>query len=400
MKVKIAFIDFWICIILISLMISPVFALGEGNRNLLLIGVMSIAPLTILRYLEFDKNDILLVLFSVSIVLFPMLNHPETMRWSTVMYSVMFCLNFMAFSRLLRHSNFTAENYEKLIKWIIYAFAIVLLIQQFCVATGLPIFNLGNYNPAEPWKLNTLSAEPSHSVRMLSLYLYSYIYIKEIVNNRTYNLKVDVKRDKWVWISFFWVMLTSESATGFIFLVVLMPKFFKRTTFIPVILFIVILLSIAQMMEIEAVERAYKTTKATLTLDEQKIMKADGSGASRIVPLLVFAKNVTIFEADGLWGHGVDSGVKDKLVDFSGIGYGKKGIAGSMFSLWYDYGFIAFMFFVAFSFVACYNPRDKLPSMLFWFMLVFLYGVNNQMVWVCISLLYTNKFYLYKNIKS
>ena len=38
--------------------ISPAFALGEGNRNLLLIGIMSISPLIILRFFKFDKMDL------------------------------------------------------------------------------------------------------------------------------------------------------------------------------------------------------------------------------------------------------------------------------------------------------------------------------------------------------
>ena len=160
--------SFFLIIILVSMAISHAFALGEGNRNLFLIGVMSISQIIILRFFEFDKLDFLLLLFFTTIAIFPSLSHPETMRWSTVFYSIMFGLTFIAYKQLLRQKHFSILNYFKILKLLIYAYFIVLLIQQFCVLTGLPIFNLSNYDVTQPWKLNSLAAEPSHSARIVA----------------------------------------------------------------------------------------------------------------------------------------------------------------------------------------------------------------------------------------
>lgn len=390
MRKKTAVIDIWLYISFISLAVSPAFALGDGNRNLLLIGLMSISPLIILKYFEFNKNDLLLGLFIVSIVVFPILSHPETMRWSTVMYSVMFCLNFMAFSRLLYYSNFTIKQYIALIKWLIYAYAIVLLIQQFCVLTGLPILNLGNYNPREPWKLNSLSAEPSHSARIMGLLMYCYIVIKEVVEKRGYQFQLDFKDDKWIWLSFLWTMLTMGSSTAFVFIFIVLLKFLRLKSLLPLLGIVAGILIVVEIMGITAMDRTYKTAMATLTLNEKEIMKTDGSAASRIVPVIALMKEVSLSDMNGWFGHGIDQLSDMKIIDFSSIGYGKKGVSGSMLAVWFDYGFISFFLFVWFTLRNCFDKKNIL-GILFWFMLVFLYGVNNQMVWLCVALLYTNK---------
>ena len=82
--------------------VSPAFALGEGNRNLLLIGAMCLSPYFFLRYpVIIPKVDVPLVLLCDMMIAFPLAFHPDTMRWSTVLYSCMFCMYLMAFVRLL-----------------------------------------------------------------------------------------------------------------------------------------------------------------------------------------------------------------------------------------------------------------------------------------------------------
>ena len=76
--------------------IAPAIVLGDGNRNLFLIGVMVISPIIIMTSKRFKRSNVWLLLFIVSIVLIPLVHQPDSMRWSTVMYSIMFCLTFMS----------------------------------------------------------------------------------------------------------------------------------------------------------------------------------------------------------------------------------------------------------------------------------------------------------------
>lgn len=384
---------FFLSLIIISLAISPAFALGEGNRNLLLIGMMSVSPLIFIINKKFYQSDIILLLFMASVVSIPLLFQQESMRWSTVLFSLMFCFTFLVYKQLLYKSYFTTEQYLKLLKIVLYAYTLVLLIQQFCVLTGLPIFNISSYNPLYPFKLNSLAAEPSHSGRIIALLMYSYITISELILKRKYNFKHNLKKDKWVWLAFLWAMLTMGSATAIVFTAIVLLKFVNIKRLIPIAIIIVSAIYIVNFSDIYVVNRASKMFIATLTLDTDAMIAADHSGSIRLAPAIMLAKMVDITSLEGWFGHGIDS-VSTFMSDLiPGVPEGFS--AGGMFQLWYEYGFLSFILFVAFSFLAVFKKNDYL-NIVFWFMLVFMYGVNGQIVWLCILLLFTNKFFFKK----
>jgi hypothetical protein len=381
---------FWIKLIIIALAIAPAFALGEGNRNLLLIGVMSLSPLVILRNFEFDKMDLLLLLFLVTIIAFPLVVNPETMRWSTVMYSVMFGLTFIAFKQLLRKKYFTIINYLNILKYLIYAYFLVLLVQQFCVLMDLPIFNVNNYDTSIPWKLNSFAAESSHSARIVALLMYSYISVKELVKKRKYNFRLEIKKDKWVWLGFLWTMVTMGSGTAFIFIPIVLLKFVRIKNVLPILIIFGAIYIMVEQIGNNAFQRAFNTVIVTISLDEATIMEADHSASMRIVPLLILAKKVDLNSFNGWFGHGIDY----TSTFLSGLIYGvPEGFSGGgLFQLWMEYGFISFALFLIFSFSTSFKKGDYL-SVIFWFLLVFMYGVNNQIVWLSIFLLFINKYF-------
>lgn len=384
--------SFFLKLILIALAISPAFALGEGNRNLLLIGIMALSPILILNYGRLDRKNIWLILFMGSIIVFPLVHQPQSMRWSTVLYSVMFCLTFLAYQGLLHRSYFTPKKYLQLLKFLILAYFIVLVIQQLCVIAGLPIFNVSNYNPSDPWKLNALAAEPSHSARIVALLMYCYIIIKELVINRKYNFREDIKKDKWVWLAFIWTMVTMGSGTAFLFLAIVLLKFIRFKNLIPVFVLTAGILVLVSLFEISAVERTTKTVVATLTLDEATIIEADHSASFRIVPLIVLAKKMDFATLNFWFGHGVDQVKTFMYLHIPGGGDEVAG--GGLLAMAYEFGYISFILFCIFSYKVCFSQKDFLFPFIFWFLLVFMNGINSQIVWLCIILLFTNRHFL------
>jgi hypothetical protein len=370
--------------------ISPAIALGDGNRNLFLIGVMSLSPLIILRFFKFDKKDVWLLVFLTTIVIFPNLVHPETMRWSTVLYSMMFGFTFLAYKQLLRQKYFSKIQYINILRLLIYAYFIVLLIQQFCVLTGLPVFNASNYDPTEPWKLNALSAEPSHSGRIVALLMFSYITIKESLLNTKYSFKKEFGRDKWIWLAFTWTMITMGSGTAFLFLGIVLLKFIRFKNLMPLFIIGIAVVILVNTIENPVLERTIKTMTATLTLDEATIIEADHSASIRIVPMIILIKMIDFSSINGWFGHGVDH-VSTFLSDFlPGVNKGMSG--GGLFQLFWEYGFISFFLFVFFSFKTIFNRNDYF-NIAFWFLLVVMYGVNNQILWLCLILISTNNYF-------
>lgn len=389
-------IRFFIYLILISLAISPSFALGDDDRNLLLIGIMGIVgPIGIIVLPKFCHGDKLIFLFIASILIIPLLFNPGSIRWSTIFYSIMFCLTFLAYKRLLLKGFFSVELYLHFLKKIIFAFAIVLLIQQLSVLTGLPIFNESNYRLLNPWKLNSLAAEPSHFARVLSLLMYCYISISEIKNNSNYNFKTLFKQDKKIWFAFLWSMLTMGSGTAILFVSIIVLKISKIKSIIPIILCGLVLFTILNYFESSALDRSSKVFSAIFSLDTNAIIEADHSASIRIVPVIILFQMVGVSTTNDWFGHGIDyvSSFLSNLIP--GVPEGISG--GGMFQLWLEYGFVVFILFMIIIIQAGFNRKD-LFSLLFLFLLVFLYGVNTQMVWFCLTLLFTNKYFF--NLKS
>lgn len=371
--------------------VSPAFALGEGNKNMLLIGAMCLSPYFLIRYpIVIPKVDLPLTIMCIMMISFPMVFHPETIRWSTVLYTCLFCLYFMAFTRVLAVKEYDFMNFAQLLKGLIYAYCIVLIIQQFCVLFGLPIFNVSNYTPLEPWKLNSLMSEPSHSARIIPVLMFFYILAKEHEIGKKYVLKEHFADDRKVWIAFLWSVLTMGSATAFIFLLIIIFKVFpslKRANTILVVIAGLLIISIAA-SENHNFDRAFRFSKAVLALDEKQIIKADGSGAHRIVQSFRGARFVGLNDKDDWVGHGVDA--DQKLIPNWQSSY-LTGGAG-LFSLWVNYGFLVCALWWVFSFHLTYQKETPLISTFIWLLSILIVGgINNQIIWLVLVISYCYK---------
>ena len=72
-----------------------------------------------------------------------------------------------------------------------------------------------------------------------------------------------------------------------------------------------------------------------------------------------------------------------------GVNKGYVGGGSFMFAL--EYGFINFLMYILFSFYACYDKENKLTSIAFWVFSVLLSGINLQLTWSTITILYCNR---------
>lgn len=390
LSVKVIFPTRIIYLFIISFAVCLSFAFDNENKNLLLIGVMGLSPLILLRYARLESEDFLLVLFLVSIILFPLVLHFHSTRWSTVIYTCMFCVSFIAYKQLLHHSYFTVLNYLKLLKYLIFAYFIVLIIQQIGVLTGLPILNERFYRPGEPWKLNSLGAEPSWSGRIIGLLMYCYITIRSLLLQREYNLSSDLRYDKKLWFVFLYSMLTLGSATALLFIGIIFVRFIRPRNLVPFIAMIVFFSFIISSFELNSIDRTYKTALATITLDEAAIVEADHSASFRIVPTIVLTKKLDITSANDWFGYGVDYISKHIDLEIPGS---KNMSAGGFLAIFIEYGFISFLLFLFFSLYTVVDKKNIIGSLMLWFLLIFAYGLNVQIPWLAMMLLYTNKFF-------
>lgn len=343
--------------------------------------MMSILTLAVYRF--FTRYDLQIMLFIFCILTFPMLAHDNATRWSTVTYSILFCLSFLSFIRAYISSSISPDDFIITLQILIYSYFVVLFIQQVSVLAGVAPINLRNYDVYEPFKLNSLGAEPSWSGRIVALLFYCYLTVRETKLGRAYSLSKDVRQDKWIWLAFLWTMITMISGTAIVFLSIVFVKFARLKSILIVIIIAMISLTTLESVKFEPYERAKNVLIATISLDERKVIEADHSASFRVVPLMVLAKSVGVSKFEDYFGHGVDSISED--LEFN---LGPKATSSSFFGVWYEYGFIAFIIFMVCSIRMTVN---SIPSFIFWFFLVFMTGLNIQLPWLAMMCLYICK---------
>ncbi len=242
----------------------------------------------------------------------------------------------------------------------------------------------------EPWKLNSLAAEPSHSARIVALLMYCYIVVKELITNTKYSFRENIKEDKWVWIAFLWTMLTMGSGTAFLFFAIVLLKFVRFKSIVPLFFIIVITFSFISYLNIDAYERVFKVFFATLTLDVDTILAADHSASLRIIPMIIIGQEIDLSTLNSWFGYGIDYTTTFLSGKIPGVGEGFTG--GGLFLFWMDYGLISLFFFLIFSLLYSIKRGDYL-NIVWWLLIIPQNGINSQIVWLTLILFYTNIYF-------
>ena len=145
-------------------------------------------------------------------------------------------------------------------------------------------------------------SEPEHSGRMMAILMYSYLTIKENVTRKVLILKEEWRDDKGVWIAFLWSMITMMSAGAYLFLLIVLFKFFNRKTLFSLLILLSIIIVIVRIFEIDSFMRTYRLAVATFSFDMREMVRADHSGALRIIPAMVCFDQINLASFDGWFG--------------------------------------------------------------------------------------------------
>ena len=270
--------------------------------------------------------------------------HPESWRWSTLLYSTGLVTTYICFYNLVVVEKvFTINYFIRICKWVMMAYFVVCIIQQTFIVLGMPYMPLVNLTQIFDRGIgcNSLCQEPSTFARFMLVFYYAYIKCSEYKRGEgAFTLKELFSGEhKWVTIRFLWMMLTMGSGTAFVCLILLSLYFVRRHNWYYVIPLLVICYSLIQASGIEALDRATSTIEATSTLDAQTVRETDGSASARIAPMLN-SLNADFSRFDTWFGKGIDAGHRtssDKVTMFD------------------DYGFIFWIISVTFSFACGYN---------------------------------------------
>ena len=218
-----------------------------------------------------------------------------SVRFSTLGYLGLFLITYSVYYYFVYSKAFTLYQFKKILKFIIFAYFVVLILQQIFFIVGVKNFALINLVGNDlggkiyyQWnRLPSLSCEPSHTARIISAAMLGYIRCLEIEHGAAVSIKTLFnKNNKYITLCYLWLVCTMGSGTGWIGLAILSLYFIRiRTIFYIMPIFIglgIILYNSGN----EQLHRAIKAAQATFTGDVMKITEADQSGSVRIVPLI------------------------------------------------------------------------------------------------------------------
>lgn len=280
--------------------------------------------------------------------------HPESLRWSTLLLSTALVFTYIGFYNLVVVEKvFTINYFIKICKWIMMAYFIVCIIQQFLIVLGITYFPIVNMTYALDRGIGcySLAREPSTFGRFMLVFYYAYIKCCEYKRGEgpfTLN-ELFSGEHKWVTIRFLWMMLTMGSGTAFVCLILFSLYFVRRHNWYYVVPTLAICYTLIQASGIEALDRATSAIEATSTLDSQTVRETDSSAAARIAPVLN-SLNADFTKFDTWFGKGIDAGHRTPFDEMT------------MFE---DYGFIHYLIAMFFNFSCAYNIWSLAPIFLF-----------------------------------
>ena len=290
--------------------------------------------------------------------------HTGVTRSSTFYYTALFLFTFNLYYNLVYINNvFKIDDFIKIIKVVIYAYAICLLLQQACMMIGiryLPFINLMGLRYYELFRLNSLAIEPSHAARLMTIYFYAFLKVSEYKNGYVMSLRELFDTHKWIVIAFLYTMIGIGSATSFVGLGILALYFLKKQYAAYVVILGFIFYMIVPMIDYQPLNRSMAVFNAAMTADAEVVRETDNSAAARVNILLDTFKYLDLESVETWIGSGTDSS----------MGSGK-----AIVSAIYDYGMISYISKLIFFFTCCFTSFFSLEVLIF--ILLFSLNIGN-----------------------
>ena len=379
-------------ILLLGLSVTISFFVSEvDSKNLLLVGFMAFSPLfLLLEKRRFDSVDRMMFLFLLMALGVCLINI-GTFRPMSYIYTFCFITSFLFLRDIILKKGFSQDFIVSFLKRLIYAYGIVFIAQQACVLMGSSPILAAAHDYESPWKLPSLTPEPSHLARFLFFIMYTYIVLKEEKMDHRYRLK-DAMYEKKIWALYFWMMLTCQSTTALLFVFLIFGRYLRVKTIISFgcITGLILVVIISVFGDNDAFKRILELGPALLTLSPDEINAADHSAAHRILPFFVFLQWLNPATI-GFWlGNGMDYGInwcRDYMYMISGDGnyLGDTTNMGGITIMFVDYGIIAMGVLIHSLYKIFRNIPDRF-YVVCWIFVNFFSTVNTQIFWFSLLL--------------
>lgn len=302
-------------------------------------------------------------------------------RMSTFYYALMFLSTFCFYYNMVHIRRvFVLEDFLKVVKLVIYAYAGCLVLQQACMLVGIrmfPLLNLMNMRYYSLFRLNTLAIEPSHAARLLTVYFYAFIKLLEFKNGIAPSVKELWREHRRVVIAFLYAMVAMGSGTAFVGLAILSLYFIKRQYAAYVVLFASVFYIAVPFIDYEPLNRAINVFNVAVKGDTELVTKTDHSAASRVNIIIDTITQLDLSESSTWLGRNDDN--ETNYMQGHAIAYAIS-----------EYGFISYICKLLLFFACCFSGALELLI----FVLLLSFDVTNIAYgWAILMVFSTIKYF-------
>ncbi|MBS0124926.1 hypothetical protein [Thetidibacter halocola] len=293
----------------------------------------------------------------------------------SVLLTLVYAMGYFAIASMLDRVRDKRAFVQGMMRTLIYAFAILSLIQMAASLVGLPIPNLGSTRGL--WSYNSLAFEPSQLGRVVGISMLCYLVLDRLPVLPGHAEESPGTRQK-VILAFLTTMLLSGSAlaAAAIILVYFMSRSLILVIFLTSASFLIWPLFL--LVDFGPLQRVAAILANLGTLDADALLDADESGAVRIIPALIYMKETSILDLEFWFGYGSDGLRRFFLGRIPGLG--EKIPAGFVPGFAVVYGIIMAAFF-AWIFAFRQANRTTAPLIGFWLIFMSFSAWNTQVFW-------------------
>ncbi|WP_339760464.1 hypothetical protein [uncultured Hoeflea sp.] len=372
----------WIIVVVFGTALAP-FVLSD-QRNVLVILVAALAiPMIVLLRLPVAR-DLAWSSAAMVYLLVVELLHGGTRHLSSLGYTGMFVLSYVAFCGTLYTGAVTRQRMAVLLRRLIQAYAVVSLAQMVCARVGLPIPN--QILSKEAWSYNSLGVEPSHAARALAFTMLSYLLLMRR-SGAAPSLGAIWRQHRTTIAAFGVSVLLTGSTLAVAILPLTIVMALRLRWMLAATLLLVLTWPFLQTVELESIRRMVAFLTALPSMDIMALAQADHSGALRVMPLIIFLQSASLGNPDVWFGGGYDAityYIQGHLI----------GVAKNVASAGFIPGYVMVCgIFGAALFCHAYLFRFlnalTLPLVLLWILVLANSAWNSQIFWYSLVLLRT-----------
>lgn len=366
--------------------------------------------LYLLNIQKIEQIDIICFILMSCMIFFPLL-HPENLRISTIFYGYLFIFTFLYYKTLLERHALSRFAIMKIIKYIIYAYTIIIIIQQLQIyVLHSTAFNAAKWQTSTNAssllggiKFNSLAYEASNVPLILVALMYAYQLMFESIVKRPLTLTEAFNSNKILWLCFTYTIITTMSLTATFAISIFLLRYYKIRfdAIIKIILAFILFIYFMSIIAPATYERFINmiVSLTDLLYDKKNRWQGEGSAGARIIPYVQYLKKINPLDINFYIGHGIDSFEKylnnlifdDIREDWGGV--------GNICNYLYNYGLITslFLFTLLKKILRCkILSYDTLLYLLIYSVLT----PTHIVFWLYVICVYTGKYYEHLPLKT